>query len=39
MQIEESGLKFIFPDDAKVIKFDETVFYKKVLMFFQLPRG
>lgn len=26
---EESGLKFGFPDDSKVIKFDDTTFYRK----------
>lgn len=26
---EESGLRFRFPDDSKIIKFDDTVFYRK----------
>lgn len=26
---EESGLKFAFPDSTKVIKFDDTMFYRK----------
>lgn len=26
---EESGLKFDFPDGSKVVKFDDTIFYRK----------
>lgn len=29
MEIEESGLRFEFPDNTKVVKFDDTVFYRK----------
>lgn len=32
---EESRLKFGFPDDSKVIKFDDTIFYRK--FFNKLP--
>ena len=36
---EESGLKFGFPDDAQVIKFDETVFYRRSFNAFPTSKG